>query len=350
MLKHPKNEEELEELLSTPSARLIDFMDRLDGDLMLLGAAGKVGVTLGMMAAKAAGEARAARASGKTRKVYAVSRFGDAAARARLDAAGVTTIACDLIDREAVAKLPKARNVIFLAGKKFGTSGAQNQTWAMNTVVPANVADHFKESRIVVFSTGCVYSLSAPASGGNIEADDPAPIGEYAQSALGRERVFEYFSRALNMPVCLFRLNYAIDLRYGVLHDLALKVREDEPIDLAAGTFNCLWQGDVIERAILALDLCAVPPYPLNVTGPETISVRWAAEELARRMGREPVFINEERAADPVYLSNAALSFSLFGYPRVSLLEMMDMTAEWIASGGASLGKPTHFERRDGKY
>jgi len=216
--------------------------------------------------------------------------------------------------------------------------------------VPANVADHFKGSRIVVFSTGCVYPLSAPDSGGCAEGDDPEPVGEYAQSALGRERVFEYFSRSLNMPVCLFRLNYAIDLRYGVLHDLALKVRDGEPIDLAAGTFNCIWQGDVIERAILALDLCTVPPYPLNVTGPETISVRWAAEELGRHLGRAPAFVNTERSCDPVYLSNAALSFSLFGYPRVALSEMMDMTAEWIASGGASLGKPTHFERKDGKY
>ncbi|MDP2791180.1 MAG: NAD(P)-dependent oxidoreductase [Rectinemataceae bacterium] len=340
----PKNEEELEELLSAPSVRLVDFMKKLEGDIMLLGAAGKVGVTLGMMAA------RAAKSSGKARKVYAVSRFGDAAARARLDAAGVTTIACDLIDREAVAKLPEAHNVIFLAGKKFGTSGAQDQTWAMNTVVPANVADHFKGSRIVVFSTGCVYPLAAPDSGGSIETDDPEPVGEYAQSALGRERVFEYFSRTKNMPVCLFRLNYAIDLRYGVLHDLALKVRDGEPIDLAAGTFNCIWQGDVIERAILALDLCAVPPYALNVTGPETISVRWAAEELGRRLGRVPAFVNTERSCDPVYLSNAALSFSLFGYPRVALSAMMDMTAEWVVAGGSSLGKPTHFERRDGKY
>ncbi len=352
----PKNERELDECLSMPSDKVIDFMSRLDGDVMLLGAAGKVGVTLAMMAARAARDARDARkardarASGKVRKVYAVSRFGDSEARAKCEAAGVETIACDLLDRKNVDSLPESRNVIFLAGKKFGTSGAQDQTWAMNTIVPANVAERYPGSRIVVFSTGCVYELKKPDTGGSAECDEPAPIGEYAQSALGRERVFEYYSRKNGTQVCLFRLNYAIDLRYGVLHDIGRKVAAGEPVDLGSGTFNCIWQGDVLERALLALDLCASPPAALNVTGPETIAVRWAAEELGKRLGRKPSFVNEELAANPVYLSNAALSFSLFGYPRVSLAEMIDMTAEWIGTGGSSLGKPTHFERRDGKY
>jgi nucleoside-diphosphate-sugar epimerase len=350
MLISLKNEAELEEYMSAPTARVVDFMDELGGDLLLLGAAGKVGVTLGMMAARAACEARAANTAGMKCKVRAVSRFGDAAARAKFESAGVSTIACDLLDRAAVARLPESRNVIFLAGRKFGTSGAQDQTWAMNTVVPANVAERYPDSRIVVFSTGCVYPFAGPETGGSVESDDPAPMGEYAQSALGRERVFEYYSRTRGTPVCLFRLNYAIDLRYGVLHDIAKKVRDGTSVDLSAGTFNCIWQGDVLERAILALDSCSSPPCALNITGPETVSVRWVAEELGKRLGIEPSFVNGESAARPVYLSNAARSFSLFGYPGVSLTEMIDMTANWIVSGGSSLGKPTHFEQTDGRF
>ncbi|MFA6366487.1 MAG: NAD(P)-dependent oxidoreductase, partial [Candidatus Hydrogenedentales bacterium] len=288
----PKNERELDDCLSTPSDKVVDFMGRLEGDVMLLGAAGKVGVTLAMMAARAARETSDARSSGKERKVYAVSRFGDSAARAKCEAAGVETIACDLLERKDVESLPESRNVIFLAGKKFGTSEAREQTWAMNTIVPANVAERYSGSRIVVFSTGCVYELRRPDAGGSAEGDEPAPIGEYAQSALGRERVFEYFSRKNGTRVCLFRLNYAIDLRYGVLHDIGRKVAAGEPVDLGSGAFNCIWQGDVLERALLALDICAAPPAALNVTGPETISVRWAAEELGKRLGRKPLFTN----------------------------------------------------------
>lgn len=340
----PKTEEELEEYLSEPSGKLVDFMGALEGDLVLLGAAGKIGVTLGMAAS------RAARASGRPRRVFAVSRFGDAAARARLEAAGVETAACDLLDGKAVAKLPESHNVIFLAGRKFGTGGAHDLTWAMNVLAPANVAERYATSRIVAFSTGCVYAFERPESGGSVESDAPAPLGDYAQSALGRERVFEYFSREKKTPVCLFRLNYAIDLRYGVLHDIGKKLISGEAVDLAAGTFNCIWQGDVLERALLALDYCASPPRALNISGPETVSVRWAAEELGRRLGIRPRFVNEERCGEPVYLSNAALSFSLFGYPRVTLARMLDMTADWLAAGGASLGKPTHFERTDGNF
>jgi len=339
-----KNEAELEEYMSAPSERVVDVMRGMEGDLLLLGAAGKVGVTLGMMAA------RAAKAAGKEGGVVAVSRFGDAAARAKFESAGVKAISCDLLDRTAVARLPESRNVIFLAGKKFGTSGAQDQTWAMNTVVPANVAERYPDSRMVVFSTGCVYPFTGPETGGCVEGDAPAPVGEYAQSALGRERVFEYYSRRNGTPACLFRLNYAIDLRYGVLHDIARRLLDGAPVDLAAGTFNCIWQGDVLERALLALDCCASPPCALNVTGPETVSVRWAAEELGKRLGVEPCFVNGDSASKPVYLSNAALSFSLFGYPKVSLALMLDMTAAWMASGGTSLGKPTHFEQTDGKF
>lgn len=339
-----RNEAELEAFMSVPSARVISLMREIEGDIAILGIAGKVGVTLGMMAI------RAIEAAGVKKKVYGVSRFSDVASRARLDAAGIETIACDLLDAASVDMLPRAGNVIFLAGKKFGTVGAQDLTWATNTIVPANVARHFPSSAIVAFSTGCVYDFAASYSGGSVESDAPKPVGEYAQSTLGRERVFEYYSRTAGTPVCLFRLNYAIDLRYGVLYDIAARVRAGEPIDLSVGTFNCIWQGDVLERTLLSLRHCSSPPNILNVTGPETISVRWAAEEFGRRFGRKPVFSGTEQCGASGYIGNAAKSIGLFGYPAVTLPDMIDMTAAWVAAGGSSLGKPTHFESTDGKY
>ena len=339
-----KSEAELEAYMSTPSERLITLMKKREGDIVILGIAGKVGVTLGMMAA------RAIKAAGVEKKVYGVSRFSDPASRAKLDALGITTIACDLLDGASVDKLPFAKNVIFMAGRKFGTVGAQDLTWATNTVTPVNVAKRFASSSIVAYSTGCVYDFASPHSGGSTEKDDPKPVGEYAQSALGRERVFEYCSRTAGTPICLFRLNYAIDLRYGVLHDIAAKVYGGEPVDLSVGSFNCIWQGDVLERTLLSLELCSSPPSAINITGPETVSVRWAAEEFGLRFGRKPLFAGIERSEARGYLSNSAASIGLFGYPSVSLSEMVDMVADWIAAGGASLGKPTHFESTDGNY
>ena len=339
-----KSEAELEAYMSTPSERLISFMKESEGDIAILGIAGKVGVTLGMMAA------RAIKAAGVEKKVYGVSRFSDPASRAKLDALGVSTIACDLLDAAAVDKLPCAENVIFMAGRKFGTMGAQDLTWATNTIAPANVARRFASSSIVAYSTGCVYDFAPPFSGGSTEKDDPKPVGEYAQSTLGRERVFEYYSRTAGTPVCLFRLNYAIDLRYGVLYDIAAKVHKGEPVDLSVGSFNCIWQGDVLERTLLSLDLCSSPPTAINITGPETVSVRWAAEEFGLRFGRKPLFAGIERSEASGYLSNAAASIGIFGYPSVSLSEMVDMVADWIIAGGSSLGKPTHFESTDGRY
>ena len=338
------NETELESFMSSPSARVVNLMREIEGDIAILGIAGKVGVTLGMMAV------RAVKAAGVNKKVYGVSRFSDASSRSRLDAQGIETIACDLMDTASVDKLPSAKNVVFLAGKKFGTVGAQDLTWATNTIAPSNVARHFPSSSIVVFSTGCVYDFAPPYSGGSVESDDPRPVGEYAQSTLGRERIFEYYSRTAGTPVCLFRLNYAIDLRYGVLCDIAQKVRGGEPIDLSVGTFNCIWQGDVLERALLSLKLCASPPMVLNITGPETVSVRWAAEEFGRRFGRKPVFSGTEQSGASGYIGNAAKSIGLFGYPSVSLPDMVDLVAAWVGSGGATLGKPTHFESTDGRY
>ena len=339
-----KSESELEAFMSTPSERIVNLMKRLEGDIAILGIAGKVGVTLGMMAV------RAIRAAGLDKKVYGISRFSDPASRAKLDALGITTIACDLLDGASVDKLPFAKNVIFMAGRKFGTVGAQDLTWATNTVTPVNVAKRFASSSIVAYSTGCVYDFASPHSGGSTEKDDPKPVGEYAQSALGRERVFEYCSRTAGTPICLFRLNYAIDLRYGVLCDIAAKVYAGEPVDLSVGSFNCIWQGDVLERTLLSLELCSSPPTAINITGPETVSVRWAAEEFGLRFGRRPLFAGIERSEASGYLSNSAKSIGLFGYPSVSLSEMVDMVADWIAAGGTSLGKPTHFESTDGNY
>jgi nucleoside-diphosphate-sugar epimerase len=335
-------EAQLESFLSEPPEEVIEVIKNLRGDILILGIAGKIGITLGMMAS------RAVRASGVKKRVLGASRFSEPGSREKLEAAGVETIKCDLLDREAAAKLPDADNIIFMAGKKFGTGGSEDLTLAMNTVVPANAAFRFPESRFVVYSTGCVYDFMSPASGGSVESDPPHPVGDYAQSALGRERVFQYFSSARGTPVCILRLNYAVELRYGVLRDIADKVRHDDEVDLSTGHFNCIWQGDVLSQTLLAFDRCSSPAEVLNMTGPETVSVRWAAEEFAKRFGKTPLFTGMEQ--DRVYLNNAAKAASLFGYPRVPLLTMIDLTADWIKAGGASLGKPTHFEVRDGRY
>ena len=339
-----ENEDSLEYYMSTPSERAVEKIMGLKGDIVVLGVAGKVGITLAMMLA------RAVELAGTSAKVYGVSRFSDAAAKFRLDAAGVKTISCDLLDYEQVSKIPSAENVFFLAGRKFGTVGAQDLTWATNTIAPSNVAQRYAGCNIVAYSTGCVYDFATAASGGSTERDEPKAFGEYAQSTLGRERIFEYHSRKSGTRICNFRLYYAVDLRYGVLRDIADKVFESRPVDLSVSNLNCIWQGDVLERTILSLDCCASPPVNLNVTGPETASVRWIAQEFALRFGKPAIFAGEERADSRAYLGNAAQSFSLFGYPSVCLNDMIDMTADWVLRGGSSLGKPTHFEHTDGKY
>jgi len=338
----PKTEEELETLLSEPDPEAVAAMGRLEGDILVLGVAGKVGVTL------AAAAARACRAAGLRKKVIGVARFSDPGSRRKLEESGVETVACDLLDRGSVEKLPDAANLIFMAGKKFGTGGAEEQTWAMNTVAPVFAAERFPRSRTVVYSTGCVYDFEPPSGGGSREGDEPRPTGEYAQSALGRERVFQYYSRKNGTPVLIFRLNYAVEPRYGVLRDIADRVMAGLPVDLGVSNFNCIWQGDVITQTLLSLERCSSPAAVLNITGPETVSVRWAALEFGRRFGREPRFAGSP--GEGMYLSNAAEAAGLFGYPRVSLREALDLTADWMLAGGASLGKPTHFESRDGNY
>jgi nucleoside-diphosphate-sugar epimerase len=337
-----ETEEQLDERLSRPTPELIEDLARLPGDLVILGVGGKMGPTLARMARRAADEA------GDRRHVIGVSRFSEPGLQEELEAAGVETITCDLLDRAAVARLPDAPNVIFMAGRKFGSTGDEARTWAMNAYVPALVAERYRDARIVVFSSGNVYPLVPVALGGATEECPPAPIGEYAQSVLARERVFEYFSRVHGTPMVLLRLNYAIDLRYGVLLDVAQRVAARMPIDLTMGHVNVIWQGDANAIALRALTLCESPPKVLNVTGPETISVRWLASEFGARLGIQPVFEGCEAAT--ALLSNAARCFKYFGYPTVPLAQMIDWVAHWVKIGGPTLSKPTHFEQREGRF
>jgi nucleoside-diphosphate-sugar epimerase len=332
----------LDDLLSEPSEELIAMMKGLEGDLGILGVAGKMGVTLALMARRSISKAD------PSKRVIGVARFNDARAKAQLEEGGVETIVCDLLDREAVMRLPDIRNVIFMAGRKFGAEGDLELTWAMNTLMPAMVAEKYSHSRIVAFSTGCVYPFVSAASGGCTEEEPPAPVGEYAQSCLGRERAFGYASLARGTPVCLLRLNYAIDLRYGVLHDIARKIWSGAPIELTMGWFNAIWQGDANNDALRALDFCNSPAEVLNITGPEIISVREAAAALGRIMDRDPILIGEE--PETAYLNNPAKAAALFGPPRVPLERMIEWTAHWVMADRRSLNKPTHFEVRDGKY
>ena len=334
-----RTEEELEERLSRPSAGVQAALASLDGDVLVLGAGGKMGPTLARMARRALPAGR---------EVLAVSRFSSAPARAALEHHGVRTIPCDLLDPAAIAKLPDAANVVFMAGQKFGTGDAPGLTWMTNAVLPAFVAARYPRSRIVVFSTGCVYGLSAPDGGGSREDDRLDPPGEYANSCVARERVFAHHARLNGTPMLMFRLNYAIDLRYGVLHDVATKVWRDEPFDVTTGHVNVIWQGDANARALESLARVANPPEVLNVTGRETVSTRWLAEQFAAAFGKTARITGTEAAT--VWLANASKSLAWFGEPTVSLAEMIALQADWIRSGGGSLGKPTHFEARDGKF
>lgn len=334
--------EKIDEFLSRPTPGSLETAQRLDGDTAIIGAGGKMGPTTALMLV------RALRECGKKNKVYAVSRFSNPEARQVLEEGGVEVVAADLLDPEAVRSLPDAANVIFMAGQKFGTSSGPELTWAMNTILPAQVAARYPEARSVVFSTGCVYSLGAVSEGGSTEESPLEPPGEYANSCIGRERVYEYYSKTKGTPVLLFRLNYAIDLRYGVLLDIAQNLVAGNPIDVTAGHVNLIWQGDACARAVQGLELAASPAVPLNITGPETLSVRVLTQKLGRLLGKEPTFTGEE--ASTVWLNNAGRSFQHFGYPTVTTDAMIEWTAEWVKSGGNTLDKPTHFQARDGKF
>jgi len=342
MMKLVETEAQLEVLLATPSERDEALMRRLSGDVMILGAGGKMGPSLARRAK------RAAEAAGIERRVIAVSRFSAPRTRQELELAGVETISCDLLAREEIEMLPWCENVLFLAGRKFGSTDRSDLTWAINTLVPVHVAQHFHAARIVVFSTGNVYPFVAASSGGSVETDAPAPYGEYAQSGLGRERIFEYFSCEQGTQCLIFRLNYAVDLRYGVLVDIARKVQDGQPIDLTVTSLNAIWQGDANSYALRSLELCASPPRVLNVTGPEIISVRCVAEFFAARFQRTPVFQGQDTGV--ALLSNASSCYALLGYPEVSLDELLEGVAHWIERGGVNLDKPTRYEVTDGRF
>jgi nucleoside-diphosphate-sugar epimerase len=328
----------LDELLCRPSQALIEDLERVDGDIMILGVAGKMGPTL-------AGLAKAALPG---RRVIGVARFTDASAKAWLEARGIETLSCDLLDEAAIKRLPKAPNVMFMAGRKFGAEGDLSLTWAMNAHVPALVAQAFAGSRIVAFSTGCVYPFVPVNGRGANETVSPDPPGEYAQSCVGRERMFEYFSRKYKTPGRLFRLNYAIDMRYGVLHDIATKIVEAKPIDVSLGHVNFIWQGDASAQALRCLAHCDTPTSPINVSGPEILSVRDLAAKLGARLGREPILVGKEEPT--AWLTDTSQAVRLFGLPIVDSEKLIDWTADWIARSMPSLGKPTKYEVRDGRY
>lgn len=332
---------ELEARLHTPDDAVVADLDAIPGDLMLLGAGGKLGSSLARMARTAADR-------GRDRRVIAVSRFSDSWRADELRSARVEVISSDLSRPTDLAALPDVDNIIYLVGRKFGTQGDPWLTWAVNTYLPALVAERFAASRIVAFSTGNVYPMTAPASGGPDENTPPDPTGEYAQSCLGRERLLQHMSIEHDTPMSILRLNYAIDLRYGVLHDIAHTVWSGEPVDVTMGAVNVLWQGDVNSVTLRSLGHCASPPDILNVTGPETAAVRWLAHECGSRLGREVVITGTE--APNALLSNAARCCARFGYPSVPLSRMLDWTCEWVSSGGPSHGKPTKFGQRAGSF
>jgi nucleoside-diphosphate-sugar epimerase len=334
--------EQLEERLSEPKPEVVQTLARLEGDLIVLGVAGKMGPSLARMARRASDMA------GTRRRIIGVARFSSPGGQTELQRHGVETIRCDLLDEEAVQRLPDAPNVLFLAGMKFGATGQEALTWAMNTHLPAIVCRKFARSRIVAFSTGNVYGLVPPSSGGSLETDSPAPIGEYAMSCLGRERILEHFSRTQGTRVALLRLNYACDLRYGVLVDLARKVLAGAPVDLGMSWFNTLWQGDANALTLRCFDHVAAPPLVLNLTGPELLNVRETCEGLGKLLGRQPVFTGIE--SPTALLSNARRAFGLLGQPRVSADQLLGWVAAWVRQGGPTLNKPTHFEARDGRF
>ena len=336
------DEQMLEKLLSEPSPRLVEMMKTMDGDLMLLGIAGKVGMTMGLQAVEAI------RRAGVNKKVYGVARFSRPEAMDELKKAGIEPVKCDLLDRKSVEALPLVPNVVFLAGKKFGTQGAEAQTWAMNVLAPTYVGEHFKNSRIVVFSTGCVYPLVGPETGGCSESVPPEPVGEYSQSCLGRERIFEYCGAKFGTKTTLFRLNYSVDLRYGVLDDIAQRVMNGLPVSRSVSHFNVIWQGDVTNYALLSLGLASNPPAVLNVTGPEIIAVEEIAEAFGRAFGKKVTY--EGTPSGRCYLNNAGKCYELFGRPEAPLEWLIARQAEWLAAGGRTLGIPTHFEVNNGKF
>lgn len=337
-----QNLTQLEDLLSQPTPGVVDTMGRLEGDLMVLGVGGKIGPSLTRMARRADEEA------GIQRRIFGVARFSAPDLRQRLEGWGIETVACDLLDRDGLAALPDVPNILYLPAQKFGTTGQEGRTWAMNTYLAGMVCERFPRSRIVAYSTGNVYALTPVDSGGPAEETPLDPVGEYAMSAMGRERMFQFFSEKFRIPVAIVRLNYAVEMRYGVLVDIAQKVLAEQPVDLTMGYFNVIWQGDSNAMTLGCFDHAASPPFALNVTGTETLSVRNCAEQFGQRMNKTVTFTGEE--ADTALLSNAAKSSELFGPPTVTVDQMIDWITDWLQRGGETHNKPTHFQARNGKF
>jgi hypothetical protein len=328
--------------LLEPSPALLSDIAKIDGDILILGVGGKMGPALAKLAKQSVDLAKV------DIKIIGVSRFSEPGLQDDLENSGIETYTADLMNEEQLESLPAARNLFYLAGTKFGTTGRESYTWAVNTYLPGRIAEKYKRSRIVVFSTGNVYPLTPVLSGGATEETPADPLGEYAQSCLGRERIFQYFSAKNNTPLFIYRLNYANDLSYGVLLDIARAVQEQRPIDLRMGHVNVIWQGDANEMALRALHYCSVPSKIVNIAGPETVSIRWVAEEFGRMLGQQPAFIHEEQ--NTALLSNAAEAYRLFGYPKVPLKQIMNLLVAWIKQGGKVLNKPTLFQERQGKF
>jgi nucleoside-diphosphate-sugar epimerase len=328
---------ELEDILSTPSEALIQSMKRLNGDIMVLGAGGKVGPTMAMLAK------RAMDAAGVKKKVIAV----DVAPLAALEKKGIEAIKCDMMDLDAMGKLPKVENIVYMVGRKFGSTGSEHLTWAVNVIVPYHAARTFTKSRIAAFSTGCVYPVMDIKTGGATEQVPANPIGEYAMSCLGRERMFDVFAEK-GEKVVHIRLNYAVELRYGVLSDIAVNIWNGKPVDVTTGFANVIWQGDACNQVLQSLEYASSPARILNVTGPETFSIREVAHTFGRLMGKKAIVEGQENGMG--YLNNARQANALFGNPTVPLGKVIEWIAHWVKAGGETSGKPTHFETQDGKY
>ena len=336
------SEDKLDDILSQPTAALVEDMKKIEGDIVVIGGGGKMGPSLCVLAK------RAVEAAGVQKKIIAVDLFPDEVSRPYLEKNGVTCIKADLLDAARVADLPDAPNVLYMAGKKFGTQGAEHMTWAMNTIIPMRIAERYVKSKVVVFSSGNIYPLTPVYLGGATEATPVNPVGEYAMSCLGRERVFNYYAREKGLQCCFYRLNYAVALRYGVFYDIANTILSGESVSLAPTAFNCIWQGDANAIALRALLHCGTPPVLMNVTGPETISMQNTAKRLAAMLNKDISLIGEEQPT--ALLNNAGKAMATFGYPLVSMDTMLHWQVEWLKSGGSSLGKPTHFEQREGKF
>jgi len=337
-----ENVEQLEELLSRPTPEVVECMRRLEGDLIVLGVGGKIGPSLARMARRASDQA------GVRRRVIGVARFSSSELPNQLQAEGIEPIRCELLDRRQLATLPDVPNVLYLAAMKFGSTGQEARTWAMNAYLPGMVCEKFHASRIVAYSTGNVYGLVPVQGSGSRETDPPCPEGDYAMSCLGRERIFTHFSQTLNIPTALLRLNYATEMRYGVLVDVAQQVLTGAPVDVTMGYYNAIWQGDTNAMTLRALEHASTPPATFNLAGPEKLSVRTVAEQFGRLMNR-PVKFQGQEAPDAL-LSDGARGWSLLGRPTVSAAQLIAWIADWLPRGGSTHGKPTHFQTRDGKF